>query len=163
MIGSVCKRNLHINHRIPGNKAFLQLLNNSLLYSRPILLGEDSADNFIDKLEAPSSRKWLELDPAIPELSAAAGLFLVPSLRPGAGLDRLPVGNLRCLHGNLHAEFPLELVECHLQVYLPHARQDHLLRLLIPRKADSRILLEYPVETDAHLIFVALGLRCYGI
>src|SRR5664279_4804389 len=121
MIGPVCKRNLHINHRIPGNKAFLQLLDNSLLYGRPILLGDDSADNLVDKLEAPSPRKRLALDPAISELSAAAGLFLVPSLRPGAGLDRLPVGDLWRFHGNLHAEFPPELVECNLQVHLTHA------------------------------------------
>ncbi len=83
----------------------------------------------------------LDLDVAVAELAAAAGLLLVAALRLGRALDRLPVGHARRLQVHLGAEAVLHAVDDHLDVDLREAGDDLLAGLRVAVEVDRRVLL----------------------
>ena len=102
----------------------------------------------------------LELEPHVAVLAAAARLLDELALDLGHGsLDRLAIGDLRRADVRLDAELALHAVDDDLEVQLAHARDDRLARFLVGAHAERRILLRQPVERDAHLLLVGLGLR----
>ncbi len=83
----------------------------------------------------------LDLDVAVAELAAPAGLLLVAAVRGGGGADRLLVGHARRLQRDLHAEAVAQPVDDHFDVHLREPRDDLLAGLLVAVQIDRGVLL----------------------
>ncbi len=99
----------------------------------------------------------LDLDVAVAELTAAAGLLLVPAVRLGAAADRLLVGHARRLEDDLGAEPRPHPLDDHLDVDLREPGHDLLARLGVAVQVDRRVLLLQAAQGGEHLVLVALG------
>ena len=95
---------------------------------------------FTNSRPAPGSRR-LDLDVAVAELAAAAGLLLVAAVRLGRLADRLQVGDLRRLQLDLGAEAALHPVDDHLDVDLGQPGDDLLAGLRVAVDVERRVLL----------------------
>ncbi len=122
-------------------------------------VGDHAALDLVDELEATALRQRLDLDVAVAELAAAAGLLLVAALRLGGALDRLLVGHARRLEGDLGAEAVLHAVHDHLDVHLREPGDDLLAGLRVAVEVDRRVLLLEAAHRGADLVLVALRLR----
>lgn len=148
MVGSVYERNSHIDKGITGHNAFLHRLDDSLLHGGTVLLWNDPPDDFIEELESAAFRQGFDIEPAVTELAAASGLFLVASLDVGFTLDGFLVGNSGGFEVHFHAEFPFHLLHVDFDMDLAHAGNDHFLRLFVAVKRQRRILLDQAVDGD---------------
>ena len=100
----------------------------------------------------------LDLDVAVAELAAAAGLLLVAPVGLGGAADRLLVGHARRLERDLGAEARLHPVDDHLDVDLRQAGDDLLAGLLVAVQVDRRVLLLQAAQGGEDLVLVALVL-----
>ena len=89
----------------------------------------------------PAGLERLDLDVAVAELAATAGLLLVAAVRLGGPADRLLVGHARRLQVDLGAEPGLEPIDDHLDVDLREPGDDLLAGLRIAMQVDRRVLL----------------------
>ena len=96
----------------------LHCLLDALVDRRAKALWNDTADDLVDELVALVAVKRLELDHAVPELTAAAGLFLVPTLCAALLADRLEVRHAGLVQLDLDVEAALEPVDGNLDVHL---------------------------------------------
>ena len=103
--------------------------------------GIDAALDPVDELEADAVLGRLDLDLAVGELAAAAGLLLVAGVRLGRAADRLPVGNARRVQLDLGAEAALHPLDDHLDVDLGQAGDDLLAGLRVAVDVERRVLL----------------------
>jgi hypothetical protein len=71
------------------------------------------------------------------ELPVATRLLLVPAVRLGRALDRLPVGDLGLLQVHLDLVALAEPPDHDLDVQLSHAREQHLVGLGVARDAET--------------------------
>ena len=126
MVRAVVERDAHVLHRIPRDVPLLHGFAHALLDRGDEVARDHPADDLVDELEAFAARQRLDLEPAIAELAAAAGLLLVLALRARLALDRLAIRNLRRLELDVDAEFPLEPLDDELHVLLPGSRKDDL-------------------------------------
>ena len=101
----------------------------------------------------------LDLDVAVAELAAAAGLLLVAAVGLGRAADRLLVGHARRLEVDLGAEARLQPLDDHLDVDLGEPGDDLLAGLRVAVQVDRRVLLLQAAQRGEHLVLVALGLR----
>ena len=86
------------------------------------------------------------------------GLLLVPPVRLGRALDRLPVRDLRLLEVDLDLVALAQPSHDHLDVQLAHAGQQHLVGLRVARHAQHRVLLEQALQRGRDLVVVAARL-----
>ena len=100
-----------------------------------------AADDGVLELVALAARQRLDLDPAVAELAAAAGLLLVPALGLRLLADGLAVRHLRRVQVDLDAEPALHLVQDDLDVHLAGARDDHLVGLRVEAQLHGRVFL----------------------
>ena len=164
MVGAVVEGDLEIHQRESPRGPVLHRLDDPLFHRRDVLPGDDSADDFVDELEALPALQGFNLDPGVAELSPAARLLLVLALDLSPPADRLPIGDLGLLQLHLDAVLALELFDGHLQVNLPHAREDQLPGILVALQLNGRVFLHDPVQggTDLVLVGLALGLQGEG-
>ncbi len=94
-----------------------------------------------DELEPGAGLGRLDLDVAVGELAAAAGLLLVAGVRLGGLADRLQVGHARRVQLDLGAEAPLHPVDDHLDVDLGQPGDDLLAGLRVAVDVERRVLL----------------------
>jgi hypothetical protein len=108
VVRAVGQRHPEIHHRVARQPAALRRFADPLLDGGPEVLRDRAAEDLVGELEAGAAGQRLELDPAIAELAAPAGLLLVRPLR-GADLllDRFEVGNLGLLEDRFDAELLL--------------------------------------------------------
>ena len=83
----------------------------------------------------------LDLDVAVAELPAPAGLLLVAAVRLGRPADRLLVGDARRLERDLGAEARLQAVDDDLDVDLREPGDDLVAGLRVAVQVDRRVLL----------------------
>ena len=100
----------------------------------------------------------LDLDVAIAELAAAAGLLLVAAVGLGRLADRLLVGHVRRVEVDLGAEPRLQPLDDHLDMDLGEPGHDLLAGLLVAVQVDRRVLLLEAAQGGEHLLLVALAL-----
>ena len=74
MVRSVVERHADIDHRIAGKDTILERFDDPFFHGRPVLLGNDAADDLVDKLETVA-RIGLYPHDGVGELPFAAGLF----------------------------------------------------------------------------------------
>ena len=101
----------------------------------------------------------LDLDVAVAELAAAAGLLLVSPVRLGRPADRLLVGHARRLERDVGAEPGVEPIDDHFDVHLGQPGDDLLPGLRIAMQVDRRVLLLQAAQRREDLVLVALVLR----
>ena len=94
-----------------------------------------------DELEALAVLARLDLDVAVAELAAAAGLLLVAAVRLGGLADRLEVRDPRRVQLDLGAEAALHPVDDHLDVDLRQPGDDLLAGLRVAVDVERRVLL----------------------
>ena len=104
----------------------------------------------------------LDLDLAVGELAAAAGLLLVAGVGRGGLADRLLVGDPRRVQLDLGAEAALHPLDQHLDVDLGQAGDDLLAGLRVAVDVEGRVLLAQPPHRRRRLLLVALRLRLVG-
>ena len=119
----------------------------------PLILSTNS------KPSSPRIAERLDLDVAVAELAAPAGLLLVPPVRRRRAADRLLVGHARRLQRDLDAEAVAQAVDDHLDVHLREPGDDLLAGLLIAVQVDRRILLLQAAQRGEHLLLVPPALR----
>ena len=81
---------LEVDHRIAGEEAAPAGLLDPLLDRRPEVVRDGAAEDLVGEREVLAARQRLDLDLAVGELAAAAGLLLVPAVAVGglAGWSR---------------------------------------------------------------------------
>src|SRR5678810_135975 len=82
---------LEVHQRIPGDDAAYGRLLDSPVDRRNVLSRNRATDDLVDELIARPARQRGETHPAIAELTAAPGLFLVASLPFSLSFERLAV------------------------------------------------------------------------
>ena len=80
VVRAVVERDAHVLHRIPRDVPLLHGFAHALLDRGDEVARDHPADDLVDELEAFAARQRLDLEPAIAELAAAAGLLLVLAL-----------------------------------------------------------------------------------
>ena len=95
MVGAVDERDPHADHGIAREIARVHRLLDALVDRGPEALRDDAADDLVDELVALVRRQRLDLDVAVAELAAAAGLLLVAGVRARLPADRLEVRHAR--------------------------------------------------------------------
>ena len=82
MVAAVEQDDAEIDHRIPSKKATRPRILDPLFHRRDEVTRDRAAEDVVDEFEVPVPRQGLDLDLAIAELAAPAGLLLVlPALR----------------------------------------------------------------------------------
>ena len=114
------------------------------------------------KLEVLAARQRLDLDLAVGELAASAGLLLVPAVAVGRLEDRLAVGDLRRVQEDVDVEAVLELGDGDLDVELAVAGEQVLVALGVAPGVEGEVLVHQPVQGVADLLLVPLRLRLDG-
>src|SRR5205823_10507968 len=114
-----------------GEHARVHRFPHALLDRRDEGVGNDAALDLVDELEPFARRERLNLDVAIAELPAPAGLLLVAAMSGGRAADRLLVGDARRLQRNLDAEAFAQAIDDHFDVHLREAGDDLLAGLLV--------------------------------
>ena len=104
----------------------------------------------------------LDLDLAVGELAATAGLLLVAGVGLGRPADRLLVGDARRVQLDLGAEAALHPLDDHLDVDLGQPGDDLLAGLRVAVHVEGRVLLAQPPHRRGGLLLVALRLRLVG-
>ncbi len=118
--------------------------------------------DLVDELEAGAVLARLDLDRAVGELAAAAGLLLVAGVGLGRLADRLLVGHARRVQLDLGAEAALHPLDDHLDVDLGEAGDDLLAGLRVAVDVEGRVLLGQPPHRRRRLLLVPLRLRLVG-
>ncbi len=157
MIRTIINRNFHVYHGKSGDHPALHSLVNALLDSRNVGSGNNAADDFILKLEPAAFGERLDLQPAIPILASAAGLFLILSLYFGFAPDGLPVWNLGRFDVHLDAKAALQSFQDDIQMHRAHAGNDQFVSLRIAFHLDRRVLFAQPVKRMADFFFIGAG------
>ena len=137
VIRAVEDRRLEVHHRVAGEEPAHPRFLDALLDGRHVLARDRAAEDVVDELEIAAARQRLDPDLAVAELSVAAGLLLVASVRLGRRGDRLAIRNPRRLEVHLDAESPLQLRDGDLDVQLPLAGEQQFVGLRIARVPDA--------------------------
>jgi hypothetical protein len=85
----------HVDHRVAGDDALGHLLADSLLDRGDELLGHRAADRVVLEDQARTARRGLDRQVDLGELTAAAGLLLVPVVALALARNRLAQGHAR--------------------------------------------------------------------
>jgi hypothetical protein len=93
-----------VDDGVAGEVAAPPRLLDPLLDRRPEVLRDGAAEDLIDEAEFLAAGERLDLDLAVGELAAAAGLLLVAAVPLGGLGDRLAVGDLRLVEDDLDVE-----------------------------------------------------------
>src|SRR5258707_1239720 len=155
MIRSIIKRDLHINHRKPGNYAIFQCFANAILYRFNIFFGHYAANNGIDKIKAFAALVRGYSDPHVAILPMPASLPDMFALSLGFACDRLTVSNLWATHVCLNLKLAEEPIYNHFQVQFTHTINDGLAGFYIGMQLESRILLRQLIQRNCHFILVS--------
>src|SRR6185503_10316733 len=118
--------------------ALLHRVQYALLDRGDEALRDHAALDGVDELEVTALER-LDLDVAVAELAAPAGLLLVPAVRLGALADRLLVGHPRRLEDDLGAEPRAHSLDDHLDVDLRQPGNDLLAGLRVAVQIDRRV------------------------
>src|SRR5581483_8938755 len=111
-----------------------ECLLDALVDRGPEALRDDAAHDLVDELVPGRAFDRLDLDVAVAELSAAAGLLLVAPLRARLRLDRLDVRHTRLVQLHLDSEPRLRTRHGDLDVHLAHAGEEFFPGLRIARE-----------------------------
>jgi len=126
VVAAVDERHAHALHGRAGKVAVLEGFLDSLVDGGAESLRDDAADDLVDELVADAFLDGLDLDVAVAELAAAAGLLLVAAVRTRPALDRLDVWHARLVQLHLDAEAALRALDGDLDVHLAHAGEQLL-------------------------------------
>ena len=164
VVGAVEQPHAHVLDGIAGEHAGVHRLAHAFLDGGDERARDHAALDLVDELELVASAvvgrlaERLDLDVAVAELAAPAGLLLVAAVRLRAAADRLLVGHARRLQRDLDAEALAQAVDDHLDVHLREAGDDLLAGLLVAVQVDRRILLLQAAQRGEHLLLVAPAL-----
>ena len=154
---------LEVDQRESAQRPFLRRVADAVLDRGDELPRDDPAHDAVLELHSGPARKRLQLDVTVAVLTAPAALPLVLALRLGAGQHRLVVRRVRQLQVHVDVELPLQLLDGHLDVHLPHALEQRLVGLGIARQLQRGILLEQLVQRHARLLLLlAIDLQRVG-
>ena len=113
---AVIERDREVDHGVAGKIAPSACLLNTLLDGWDEPPRDGATEDLVDDLELLSAFERRALDLAITELSMAAGLLLVASMRFGRCLDRLPIRNPGQLEVDPDPKPSLQLGYSHIDV-----------------------------------------------
>ena len=162
MVGAVVEAHLEVHHRVACDVASGCRFLNALVHCGDVLLRNGTTHDGVLEDIAGAPGQALHLDPAVTELAAATGLFLVTALDLHLALDRLAVGNLGCLEDNVHLEAALCALDCKLDVQLAHAGEQDVARLLVVLKLEGNVVVQKLLDGCKDLVFLATGLGSNG-
>src|SRR5437868_1926154 len=114
-------------------------LHDSFFHCGNKVLGNGSAEDVIDELEASTTNQGFHLDLAIAELPMAAALFFVPPMRVGLAPNCFPVWDLRSFQYHFGVVALLQLGDDYLNVLLASAGDEKFLGLRIAEEADHLV------------------------
>ena len=126
----------------------------SFFNRRTILLRHGATENLIFEDEAFAAWQRFKDYFAVSELSAAAGLLLVPALHFGSLRDRFLVRDFRGMQHHFNAVTLLQFLNDRFDVDLARSGQQKLFCLRVASKSQGRILFENLVNRDADFLFV---------
>ena len=118
----IVESNLEIYAEKTGQHAFLGCFNNSFFNRWNVCFGDYTAHNGIDKLEPFSPGHRFQLNPAVPKLAVATGLFFMFALDTDFLLNGFPVRNFGRIQHYFDIEFSFELFTGGFDMNLPPAR-----------------------------------------
>ena len=152
----------HVLDRVSGDDALAHRLLDPLLHRGDEAAGDHAALDRVHELEPGTRLGGRDLDVAVAELAAAAGLLLVAAVRLGGLSDRLQVRHPRRMQLDLGPEAALHPIDDHLDVDLGEAGDDLLAGLRIAMDVERGVLLAQAPDRARRLLLVALRLRLEG-
>ena len=164
VVGTVEQCHSNVLDGVAGQHAKLHSVLDARIHRRDVLLGDAATGDGVDELVARPRGQRLDLDDDLGVLARSTGLLLVRVL----GLlhlaaQRLAVRHLGLADVRLDLELPAHAVDHHLEVKLAHAGDDRLAGLLVGVDAEGRVLFGEPLDRDAQLLLVGLGLGLHGL
>ncbi len=153
MVGAVVQRGAQAHHGVAGERAVPDAVAQALLHGGEKVPGHRAAHHALAELQRLAAAR-LKLDPHVAVLPVPAGLLLVLALDLHLFADGLAVGHARGLQRDFDAELLLEPRGNHVQVLLPQAGKDHLVRLRVGAEADGRVLLLQAEDALRGLVFL---------
>src|SRR3954451_10311788 len=164
VVGAVLERELHVDHRVAGEHAELHGALTTLVDRRNVLARHATTRDGVHELVPSAGARLrigvrLEAHHNLRELAGATGLLLVGvAVVRDLLADGLAVSVLLLADGGLDAELALHPVDEDLEVKLAHAGDDGLAGLLVGLHREGGVLVGEPLDRDAQLLLVALGL-----
>jgi len=162
MVGTKNQRDAKIHDGVAGDNAFGRRFLNPFVNRRAVLGGNNAADDFIHELIARAARQRLDIDRAIAELTASAGLLLVTTLNVGLAFDGFQIGDFRRVQIDFNAEFSSHFFNVDFNMHLAHSGENHLLGLGIAGEDDGRVFFRQAVNRGSDFILIPPGFRLHG-
>src|SRR3989338_5099772 len=131
MEGTIEQGSLRVNYQEAGQHAIRQRFAQTFFDRRNIFAGNRAALDRIDEFETFTRFAWLQLDPHVAILTAAAGLLDELAFDFDRFPDRFAVSHLRRANVGFYADLAFHTVDQNFQVQLAHAGHDRLTRLFI--------------------------------
>ncbi len=122
MVLPVVDRRLEVHHGESREEPFDARLLDPFLDRGDEVLRNGSSEDLVRELELRATRKGLEADPAVRELTVASGLLLVAAVGLERSVDGLAIRDLRRMERHFDAEFLLQPRDRDLDMELPRAR-----------------------------------------
>src|SRR5215210_6468560 len=160
--GAVVEAHLHVHHGVAGDVPSRHGLDDPLLHRGDELARDGTADDAVLELEARTAGQRGELDPRIPELAPAAGLFLVAALGLGRAHDRLHKRHLRRPRLDLDPVAVLYALQRELDVHLGEPGKDVLTRRLGAFQLERGVLIDHAPYRVEDFLFLAARLGADG-
>src|SRR5579864_7985551 len=157
VVGAVDQCGLDVHHRIAGQDAAVEGLDDPLLHGAVVFLGNRAAHDLVDELETLAHLVGFDVDLGMPVLPATTRLPDEAADAVRLALDRLAIGDLRLAHVGVDRELAQHPVDDDLQVQLAHPGDDGLGGLVIGADLEGWILLGELGERLAHLFLGGLG------
>ena len=153
---------LGIDDLVAGDDALVHLFADALFAGGNELIGNRSALDGVDEAEALAALAGANAEVHLAELTAAAGLLLVPMVCFGLAGDRLEIGDLRHVRVHLELVAVLQALLDHVQVQVAHAGDHQLVSLRVAANRKRRVFVGDLGEAGRDLRFVVARLGLHG-
>src|SRR5579863_2491032 len=159
MVLAIEQTHPEIDHWISGEITATPGILNAFFHRWTVVVRNRAAEDLVDEVELGAALHRLDLDPAVRELAASAGLLLVAAVTLGGLEDGFPVGNLRLVQDHIDVVAVLELGDGDLDVLLAGSRDEVFVGLGVTAGSQGEIFLHQPVQRLTDLLLVTLRLR----
>ena len=156
---TVDERRLDVHRREARVGARLERLADPGIDRLDVLARDRAADDLVDELVARPALPWLELDHGVAVLALAAGLADEPAVAVGWAADGLAIRHLRPADVRRDLELADHPVHQDVEMQLAHPGDERLAALGIGLDPERGVFLGEPLQGDAQLVLVGLGLR----